>query len=99
MKRLFDGSWIVRGLTVAMAALAFATSAPADASTFKVLYSFCKLVQCGDGGFPTERLTMDAAGNLYGTAAGGAHGQGLVFKLTAPVDGKTTWKYKVLYHF
>jgi uncharacterized repeat protein (TIGR03803 family) len=46
-----------------------------------------------DGASPAGRLTLDAAGNLYGTAGAGAHGQGIVFRL-AP-DGTET----VLYAF
>lgn len=35
-----------------------------------------------DGGFPYSTLTMDAAGNLYGTTEyGGASGSGIVFKI------------------
>ncbi len=90
--------WLPRLVFGVACAISFAATNAAQASTFKVLYSFCRQVQCGDGSFPTERLTMDAAGNLYGTAAGGAHGEGLVFRLTAPADGER-WKYEVLYYF
>ena len=42
-----------------------------------------------DGGSPSTGLAQDAAGNLYGTtAAGGASGKGVVFKLDA--TGKLT---------
>jgi uncharacterized repeat protein (TIGR03803 family) len=45
-----------------------------------------------------DRVTMDAAGNLYGTTpAGGAHGYGTVFKLTPAADGSYT--YTDLYDF
>ena len=51
---------------------------PARAQTFTVLHSF----SVTDGGTPLAGLTMDAAGNLYGTTSGGgAHGAGTVFKL------------------
>jgi uncharacterized repeat protein (TIGR03803 family) len=44
-----------------------------------LLYSF----QGGnDAAAPNSTLAMDAAGNLYGTAGGGANSQGTVFKLT-----------------
>ncbi|MGH7223617.1 MAG: choice-of-anchor tandem repeat GloVer-containing protein [Gemmataceae bacterium] len=47
-----------------------------------------------DGGYPAGNLIADRAGNLYGTTgAGGAHGEGTVFKI-AP-DGTET----VLYAF
>jgi uncharacterized repeat protein (TIGR03803 family) len=45
-------------------------------------------------------LTFDAAGNLYGTTAGG-HGQGYgtVFKLSPPAAGKASWTQTVLFDF
>ena len=36
-----------------------------------------------DGAFPLSNVTMDASGNLYGTASsGGSHGYGVVWKIT-----------------
>ncbi len=56
-----------------------------------VLYSFAGGT---DGATPEASLLMDSSGNLYGTtSAGGAHGFGTVFKLTA--SGQET----VLYSF
>jgi uncharacterized repeat protein (TIGR03803 family) len=53
-----------------------------------------------DGGFPYGRLTMDAAGALYGTTnEGGTHDLGTVFKLTPPPAGSSAWGYSVLYSF
>jgi len=47
-----------------------------------------------EGTFPAAALTMDAAGNLYGTTSQGSNG-GVVFKLRRdPRDG---WKYMVLH--
>src|ERR1700733_5710702 len=47
-----------------------------------VLYSFTGAT---DGGSPIARLAIDKAGNLYGTTtAGGANGNGAVFKLSRP---------------
>lgn len=52
--------------------------------TFTVLFSFT-----GSGG-PAATLTMDAAGNIYGTTTNdGAFGQGSVFKLTPSGGGFT----------
>jgi len=63
----------------------------AQDGTETVLYSF---TDATDGGYPAANLTMDKAGNLYGTTNyGGAYDNGVVFKL-AP-DGTET----VLYSF
>jgi len=52
--------------------------------TETVLYSFCAMVNCTDGGGPLAGVFRDAAGNLYGTTSGGgASGLGTVFKLDA----------------
>jgi len=59
-----------------------------------VLYSFCGRTNCTDGGYSAAGLVFDQKGNLYGTTfSGGAHGDGIVFKLTP--NGKET----VLYSF
>ena len=54
-----------------------------------VLHSFCSENNCKDGTYLTSGLIMDAAGNLYGTAAYGGDvncdypsGCGVVFQLT-----------------
>ncbi len=39
--------------------------------TESVLYSFCSLAGCADGGNPTAGLIEDASGNLYGTTYDG----------------------------
>ena len=51
-----------------------------------------------DGGTPLGPLTFDASGNIYGTAADGGSGYGLVFKLT-PNRFKAGWTESVLYAF
>ena len=35
-----------------------------------------------EGAWPTGDLVLDAQGNLYGIAAGGAHGWGVVWEIT-----------------
>jgi len=58
--------------------------------TFNVVYSFC----CEGG--PDAALTMDAAGNLYGTQVQGGPGHGAAFKLTPSDSG---WTYSSLHTF
>lgn len=74
----------------------FELSPVGDTWTFTVLYSFAGRSQdsiCG----PQRSLTMDAAGNLYGTTVcDGSHFQGNVFKLANTANG---WVYMSLYDF
>jgi uncharacterized repeat protein (TIGR03803 family) len=57
--------------------------------TEQVLYSFCALPNCGDGGGPWGNLVFDKAGNLYGTA-------GVAFELSLGPGG---WLESVLHSF
>jgi uncharacterized repeat protein (TIGR03803 family) len=67
---------------------------PAPAQTFAVLHSFTCY---GDGCLPETGLTIDAAGNLYGTTVGGgAHQNGTVFRLRKSGSG---WVLNPLYSF
>jgi uncharacterized repeat protein (TIGR03803 family) len=62
--------------------------------THKILHSFCAKTDCADGRWPVAGLTMDSAGNLFGTTQlGGANDidHGTVFEF-----GKS---YSVLYTF
>jgi hypothetical protein len=49
-----------------------------------------------NGGNPTAGVTLDDAGNLYGTVPGGADNVGLVYKLS-PTNGP--WKFSILHTF
>ncbi len=61
--------------------------------TYNVLYNFTGNSDCG----PWAALTMDEAGNLYGTTyCDGAYGYGSVFKLTPSAAG---WTYTSLHDF
>lgn len=55
-----------------------------------VVYSFCAQPNCNDGEYPSGPVTLDSAGNLYGTTItnGGGYGGGVVFKITP--DGTET---------
>jgi uncharacterized repeat protein (TIGR03803 family) len=55
-----------------------------QAGTQSVLYSFCQIQDCGDGGVPQAGVMLDDAGNLFGTTSfGGPNNQGgTVFGLT-----------------
>ena len=66
----------------------------AHAQTFTVLHTF---TGAPDGALPEAGVTMDAAGNLYGTTFhGGTNGVGLVYKLTHKRSG---WVLSPLYSF
>lgn len=73
---------------------------PASGSwTETVLYNFQGQTK-KDGAGPQATLVFDSAGALYGTtSSGGANGDGVVFKLTPPASGGTTWIETVLYSF
>jgi len=75
--------------------LALAAAAPA-ATGLKVIHAFGISQQGGSDLYGA--LLMDSAGNLYGTAeSGGAHGAGVVYKLTRQSGGG--WAESVLYSF
>jgi len=64
-----------------------------------VLYNFCQLSNCADGGGPNGGLVFDADGNLYGTTTYGgttAFRNGTVFELSPAPTG---WTETVLYSF
>ncbi len=71
---------------------------PASAQTFTVLHTF---TDGADGGTPESMLTMDAAGNLYGTTLVGGtgnngYGFGTVFEMVKQNGG---WDFVTLYDF
>lgn len=89
-------------LWVAIATLlccSYATMAAAQTGTYKVLHAF---TGGSDGAYPTDPLTLDVAGNLYGaTYAGGtgatcSGGCGTVFEL---IRSAARWRETVFYNF
>ena len=82
---------IAAATLIALAALSIPL---AQAQTLTVLHTFSGQ---GDGAEPAVGLTMDAAGNLYGTTSGGGPGGfGTVFKMTRRSSG---WEFTTLYAF
>ena len=64
-------SWLFTSVTQAGAQQPITILPPTDG--FKTLYRFCQgftLANCGDTEFPNSPLTLDAAGNLWGTTIG-----------------------------
>jgi uncharacterized repeat protein (TIGR03803 family) len=60
---------------------------------YSVLYNFCSQSNCADGQTPYAGLTLDKAGNLYGTTTfGGAYQGGALFELSGTM-------YNLLYSF
>ncbi len=79
---------------LALACVLVTIPAPsAQAQTLTVLHNFTGGV---DGANPDAGLTMDRAGNLYGTTSGGEDDSGSVFKLTH-TNGR--WTFALLYSF
>ena len=74
--------------------------------TETVLYNFCSNYNglCLDGAYPNG-LTIDAAGNLYGTTFSGGSGYaylsgpGVAFELSPPKEKGGAWTETVLYNF
>jgi uncharacterized repeat protein (TIGR03803 family) len=66
-----------------------------------LIYSFCLFTQsCPDGSSPVG-VTIDSAGNLFGTTSQGGNGlgEGVVFELSPPSLRGGAWTYSVIYTF
>lgn len=78
-------------LATAVLAIAIVATQSAHAQTLTVLYSF---TGAADGAYPESGLTLDGAGNVYGTTMAGGSGNfncsgcGIVFKVSG--DGNET---------
>src|SRR5271163_4838918 len=73
--------------------LAFILTQSSQAQTLTVLHNF---TGGQDGSQPVAGLTIDQAGNFYGSASAGGAGYGTVFKLTHKGSG---WTLGPLYSF
>ena len=88
-------------ITIAAVMVAMAFTLPAEAQTYNVIHS---LSGGGDGSIPFAGLTMDRAGNLYGTTSSGGQiggncsifGCGVVFKMKR---SGSSWVLTPLYTF
>jgi uncharacterized repeat protein (TIGR03803 family) len=99
---VFDPAGNLYGVTFENAANAgavFELTPNSDGSwTEKILYSFCSVKNCDDGGNPVAGLILDSAGALYGTTQHGGVGlSGVAFKLAPNSDG--SWTETVLHAF
>jgi len=98
---IFDGAGNLYGATTSGGAYGggtvFQLVPKNDTWTENILYSFCRVNGCPDGGGPYAALIFDEDGNLYGTTSeGGPYNLGAVFRL-APENG--TWTETVLHGF
>jgi uncharacterized repeat protein (TIGR03803 family) len=98
---VFDSKGNLYGTTLSGGAngggTVFEVPTPLGQGGEKVLYSFCQLANCADGGAPHASLVLDSAGNLYGTASeGGVNQGGVVFELS---QQNGTWTETVLHTF
>jgi uncharacterized repeat protein (TIGR03803 family) len=81
-----------RRLTIVLV-LAVVASPSARAQTLSIIHDF---ENGADGRNPFAGLTLDNAGNLYGTAVNGGRGCGTVFQLKKRASG---WTFNPLYSF
>jgi uncharacterized repeat protein (TIGR03803 family) len=64
---------------------------------FKLLYTFCSLANCADGGIPLFPPMQSSDGNLYGGTNAGGNGGGEVYELS--LDGTFTVLQNFCYGF
>jgi uncharacterized repeat protein (TIGR03803 family) len=95
-----------RGVACAACGTVFELTPGANGTwTETILHSFCSAHGCEDGAEPEAGLTIDQAGNLYGTTTlggkggrgCGGRGCGVIFELTLGANGKR--KEKILHGF
>jgi uncharacterized repeat protein (TIGR03803 family) len=77
----------------------FSLAPPASAGgswTETVLWNFGA---AGDGQYPIGGVLLGPGGVIYGTAGGGAYGQGTVYALAPPASSGGAWTETLLYSF
>jgi uncharacterized repeat protein (TIGR03803 family) len=85
---------VVAGVRVAVSlAICLSLMPMAQAQTFRVIHTF---TGGADGANPQAGLTLDRAGNLYGTASNGGAGVGTVYRLKRSGSG---WIFGVVHAF
>jgi len=93
-QRPFTHSFGLKQVVLLVTMIAFAISGPASlAQAYTILHTFTGGV---DGGDPYSGLTIDQTGNLYGTAAYGGRGFGVVYELARKNSG---WIFHPLCNF
>src|ERR1022692_2487930 len=76
-------NWGTRACAVLVLCATTAIALPAQIATLTTIHRFCSQSGCPDGDAPYAGLVQATNGNLYGTTeVGGAHSQGMVFKVT-----------------
>jgi uncharacterized repeat protein (TIGR03803 family) len=91
--RIFGLCLPVATIAIGFAFLLTVSAQVAEAQTYSVLYNF---TGGNDGGNPYAGVTMDNAGNLYGTTLKGGSGYGSVFTLQPVGNG---WTFSTIYSF
>jgi len=82
--RLLCGKLLLLATVCAVVLLSAASADDTPAASFASLYSFCRQSGCPDGNSPNGWLVQGPDGNFYGTtSAGGANGDGTVFKISS----------------
>ncbi len=93
-KRIAFGRFVADSFfTIATIFVMMALTQPMLAQTYTVIHNF---TGGSDGANPASGLTIDRAGNFYGTASTGGVGYGTVFKL---VNHDSAWLTIPLYSF
>jgi uncharacterized repeat protein (TIGR03803 family) len=91
---------LIQGIDGNLYGTTYAGGVKGDGTVFKItpsgalttLYAFCSQSNCTDGANPVAALVQGTDGNFYGTTyAGGANGDGTLFKMTP--DGTLTTLY------